>query len=56
MTLEKLIDELIQAAYDSGYCSGKGEDGQPHHVKIIAIRNAYRDQLKRRIAALRRRR
>lgn len=47
---EKLIKALIDAAYDTGYCSGKGEDGQPHHTAAIAKRQAIKQRLLRRVA------
>lgn len=52
MTTEQLVYELIQAAYDTGYYSGKKEDGQPHHRQAIAMRNEYRDRLLKQLARL----
>ena len=52
MTVEELVKELIAVAYDTGYYSGKKEDGEPHHVQAIANRNALRDRLLKRIVAL----
>jgi hypothetical protein len=39
---ESLIDALIEAAYDSGYYSGKGEDGQILHTQAMKLRNQLR--------------
>lgn len=48
----KLIDDLIKAAYDSGYYSGKREDGQPHHLAAMERRGQLRDEALQRLAAL----
>lgn len=40
-----LIRDLVQAAYESGYYSGKGEDGSIHHKKAIMKRKQLGDQL-----------
>lgn len=40
-----LVQQLISATYDSGYYSGKGEDGQPHHVDAIQERESKRKAL-----------
>lgn len=52
MTIEQLVEELVQAAYETGYYSGKREDGEPHHVQAIDNREALQDKLLKRIAAL----
>jgi len=44
-----MVEDLIQVAYESGYYSGRNEDGQPHHVKARDRRNDLRDKLLRRI-------
>ena len=49
---EKMVQALIDAAYDTGYCSGKGEDGQAHHVFAIKRRTALKDALLLKLAAL----
>ena len=53
MNDEKLIDALIQSAYETGYYSGKHEDGQPHHRAAIMMRNKIRRQVLVRLAHLR---
>jgi len=40
-----LIDRLVNAAYDTGYYSGKKEDGQPHHTTAILLREKLRHEL-----------
>ena len=42
---ERVIDDLIQAAYDTGHCSGKGEDGTEHHRLAIRKRNALKAEM-----------
>ena len=42
MSNERLVQELILAAYDTGFYSGKGEDGKPHHTQAIAQREFLR--------------
>jgi hypothetical protein len=37
-----LIDDLVQAAYDSGYYSGQHEDGSPPHREAINRRGYLR--------------
>jgi hypothetical protein len=37
-----LVDELIGHAYDTGYYSGKKQDGLPHHMQAIDSRVAAR--------------
>jgi len=51
MTDKQLVEELIQAAYDSGYYSGLDEHGQPHHLKAIKRRNTLRENLLIRLEA-----
>ena len=41
----RVIDELILAAYDTGHCSGKGEDGTEHHRLAIRKRNALKAEM-----------
>lgn len=36
--IERLIGDLIDHTYDTGYYSGKEEDGTPHHKEAIAAR------------------
>ena len=52
MNNKQLIDALIKAAYDSGYYSGKREDGQPHHLEAIEERGRLRDEALQRLAAV----
>ena len=40
-----LIDQLVDAAYDTGYYSGKKEDGQPHHTTAILRREKLRHEV-----------
>ena len=40
-----IIDQLVDAAYDTGYYSGKKEDGQPHHSKAIFLREQLRHRV-----------
>ena len=42
---EKLLNALTQHAYDTGYYSGKGEDGQPHHVRAMEDRELVRKKV-----------
>jgi len=49
---KKLLDDLAQAAYDSGYYSGKREDGQPHHLAAIERRRWASDRILQRLAAV----
>lgn len=49
--IESLVGELIDAAYDSGYYSGKGEDGQPRHMAAIERREKLRGELLRRLSS-----
>ena len=49
----QLIDTLVRAAYDSGYYSGKREDGQPHHLAAIQERGRLRDAALQRLGDLR---
>ena len=48
---EKLVYDLVQAAYESGYYSGKGEDGQPHHMAAMEERKKMHDKVLQRLAA-----
>jgi len=48
-----LIDDLIGAAYNTGYYSGRREDGQPHHLAAIEERGLLRDAALQRLADLR---
>ena len=48
-TTEELVYLLIDASYDTGYYSGKGEDGKPHHLEAINKRELIRDELVKRI-------
>lgn len=45
VTKEGLVGGLISAAYDSGYYSGKGEDGQNHHIAARAQRERLRREV-----------
>ena len=53
MTNEELLNTLINAAYETGYYSGKQEVGQPHHredgqlhhVEAIARRTNLKQQV-----------
>lgn len=49
---EKLIRDLMGATYDTGYYSGRHEDGQPHHKKAIADRQRLKAELEQRIGDL----
>ena len=40
-----LIDQLVDAAYNTGYYSGKKEDGQPHHAAAILRRERLRHEV-----------
>ena len=42
---ERVVEELILAAYDTGHCSGKGEDGTEHHRLAIRKRNALKTEM-----------
>ena len=42
---QRVVDELIMAAYDTGYYSGKGEDGTEHHRLAIRKRNALKTEM-----------
>jgi len=42
---QRVVDELIMAAYDTGYYSGKGEDGTEHHRLAIRKRNALKAEM-----------
>lgn len=53
LTDERLIKNLIDAAYDSGYYSGKKEDGSRHHLEAIDRRKKAKRDLLRRFAELR---
>lgn len=46
-----LVKELVQKAYDSGYYSGKHEDGEPHHLAAIKERNLLSKEVVRRLTA-----
>ena len=39
MTNEELVKALVEAAYESGYYSGKGEDGEEYHMNAIKTRD-----------------
>ncbi len=43
--IKKAINDLIGHAYDSGYYSGKKEDGEPHHKQSIKDRQAAKERL-----------
>lgn len=45
MTNEELLNTLINAAYETGYYSGKQEVGQPHHVEAIARHTNLKQQV-----------
>ena len=45
MNNKELIADLITAAYDSGYYSGKHEDGQPDHLFAINERERLRKEV-----------
>ena len=49
MTDEELIWELVDAAYESGYYSGKYEDDQPYHKAAIERREELRAEALRRL-------
>lgn len=43
-----LVSELVLAAYDAGYYSGSGQDGQPGHKEAIDRRETlWREVLHR---------
>ena len=42
---QRVVDELIMAAYDTGYYSGKGEDGTELHKLAIRKRNALKSEM-----------
>lgn len=45
MITKELIIELIDVAYDSGYYSGRGEDGESRHLVAVDRRNELRAQI-----------
>ena len=45
MITKSLVRQLIDAAYESGYYSGKGEGGEAHHVGAVERRNKLRNQI-----------
>jgi len=49
MTDEELLEELVQAAYDTGFYSGRREDGQTHHIAAIHRREQARARLATRL-------
>jgi hypothetical protein len=46
---QSLVNRLIDVAYDSGYYSGRNQDGMPHHLAAIRERETLRREV---IAAL----
>jgi hypothetical protein len=48
-----LIERLVISAYNSGYYSGKGENGEPYHLAAIEERGQTRDRVLQRLADLR---
>jgi transcriptional regulator with XRE-family HTH domain len=44
-SIPQAITDLIDAAYETGYYSGRGEDGQEHHVEAIARREQLRREV-----------
>lgn len=50
--LKQLVRELIDVTYETGYYSGKGEDGQPHHIKAIKRREKLRHKVYFRLAVV----
>ena len=49
--MEKLIRELIDAAYDTGHYAGDGRSGTDLHRKRIEDRDVLRDKLETRLTA-----
>ena len=49
---EKLLRAVMDATYDTGYYSGKHEDGQPHHREAIAERCSATQRLQACVKAL----
>lgn len=49
---DKLLRAVMDAAYDTGYYSGKHEDGQLHHQEAIAERCRAKQALLARVKAL----
>ena len=47
-----IIDQLVDATYDTGYYSGKGEDGKPHHVAALRRRKLLNRELTDKVDAL----
>jgi len=41
-TTDGTLGRLIDASYDSGYYSGKLQDGEPHHLAAIKEREYFR--------------
>ena len=50
---DRLIRLLISAAYDTGYYSGQGEDGERHHVAAIERREELRRYVLLRLKGMR---
>jgi NTP pyrophosphatase (non-canonical NTP hydrolase) len=48
-TRNPLVDDLINAAYDSGYYSGRNEDGSVHHQAAIAMRENLRREVEAKV-------
>ena len=46
---KQLIAALIAASYESGYYSGKQEDGQPHHRGAIDLCKELKVEVLRRM-------
>lgn len=42
---KELVQNLIDASYDTGYYSGKGEDGMYHHLSAINAREDLRNEV-----------
>ena len=49
---DKTLEALIQHTYDSGYYSGKHEDGQPQHKEAILQRAYAKAELEMRVKKL----
>ena len=41
----EIINQLIDASYETGYYSGKREDGQEHHLVAVGRRGYRKEEL-----------
>jgi len=50
---DRMVDDLVDAAYDSGYYSGQKRDGEPEHREAIERRERARHKLLDELSILR---